>query len=98
MRDFVPKGEDQFETDSGDFTDFSPHPTEEEMKASKAKKEAEAQAQAEEEEEPSKSEAEVEADTPPTEDKDEDGYPCPDCDFVSKSSGGLKTHQRAKHE
>ncbi len=29
--------------------------------------------------------------------KPADGFPCPHCDFVAKTLGGLNTHSRAKH-
>ncbi len=29
--------------------------------------------------------------------KPADGFPCPHCDFVAKTLGGLNTHGRAKH-
>lgn len=32
-----------------------------------------------------------------TEQKEPDGYPCPECDFVAKNLSGLRAHSRVKH-
>ena len=40
---------------------------------------------------------EAEEEDPFQEEPKADGFPCPQCDFVSKSQVGLSSHMRAKH-